>query len=71
MARINAEARREGLPVEAIEADLESWTIDQPYDTIVAIGLLMFFPRQRALELLAAIQGRVHPGGPRHRQRAH
>src|SRR5262249_40248574 len=63
VARIDADARREGLPVEAIPADLESWTIDRPYDTIVAIGLLMFFGRQRAHALLEAIQERVRPGG--------
>ncbi len=63
VARINADAQREGLPVRAIQADLEKWTIDQPYDTIVAIGLLMFFRHNRALELLRAIQERVNPGG--------
>lgn len=63
VARINETARREGLPVQAIQADIESWTIDQPYDTIVAIGLLMFFRRERALSLLHAIQEHVSPGG--------
>ncbi|MBI3696281.1 MAG: class I SAM-dependent methyltransferase [Acidobacteria bacterium] len=63
IARINAQAQQEGLPVQAIQADVESWTIDQSYDTVVAIGLLMFFRRERALELLRAIQEHVHPGG--------
>jgi len=43
--------------------DIESWTIDRMYDTIVAIGLLMFFRRERALDLLRAIQEHVQPGG--------
>src|SRR5574341_1582383 len=43
VARINADAQREGLQVEAIQADVEKWPIDRNYDTIVAIGLLMFF----------------------------
>ncbi len=63
VARIDADSRHAGLPLQAIAADLESWTIDQPYDTIVAIGLLMFFRRQRALELLRDIQQHVNPGG--------
>lgn len=63
VARINTDAQREGLSVRAIQADIERWIIDQPYDTIVAIGLLMFFRRERALELLLAIQEHVNPGG--------
>jgi len=63
VARINTDAQREGLPVRAIQADVEKWSIDQPYDTIVAIGLLMFFRRERALELLRCIQEHVNPGG--------
>jgi tellurite methyltransferase len=63
VARINTDALREGLPVEAIQADIEKWTIDRTYDTIVAIGLLMFFRRSRALQLLHDIQEHVNPGG--------
>ncbi len=63
VARINSDARREGLLVQAIQEDVERWIIDQQYDTIVAIGLLMFFRRERALELLRAIQKHVNPGG--------
>ena len=63
VARISADAQRQGLAVQAIQADIAGWIIDQPYDTIVAIGLLMFFRRERALELLRAIQEHVNPGG--------
>ena len=63
IARINTDAQRDALPVTAMEADIETWTIDQPYDTIVAIGLLMFFRREQALGLLDAIQEHVIPGG--------
>ena len=63
VARINTDAQREGLPVRAIQVDIERWIIDKPYDTIVAIGLLMFFPRARALALLRRIQEHVSPGG--------
>ncbi len=40
-----------------------SFRIEQDYDTIVAIGLLMFFRRERALGLLRQIRERVRPGG--------
>ena len=63
VARINADARREELPVQAIEADIGNWTIDRQYDTIVAIGLLMFFRREPALKLLRSIHEHVSPGG--------
>ena len=63
VARINEDAKLEGLPVRGIQADIENWTIDESYDTIVAIGLLMFFRHETALKLLTAIQEHVKPGG--------
>lgn len=63
VARIREAARLEGLPVDAFEADLGSWAIDRSYDTIVSIGLVMFFPRARALGILGDLQERVRPGG--------
>jgi tellurite methyltransferase len=63
VARLNKDAQREGLPVRAIQTDIESWTIDESYDTIVVIGLLMFFRHETALKLLTAIQEHVKPGG--------
>ncbi len=52
-----------GLAIEAHEADLACYRINRSYDSIVAIGLLMFFPRLQAETLLADIVGRVKPGG--------
>jgi tellurite methyltransferase len=63
VARINAAAQREGLAAQAVLADIEKWAIDRSYDTIAAIGLLMFFRRERALELLGDIQQHVNAGG--------
>jgi len=63
VSRINVDAQREGLSVHAIQANITRWSIGQTYDTIVAIGLLMFFRREEALELLRAIQDHVNPGG--------
>ena len=63
VSRINVDAQREGLSVQAIQANITSWSIGQTYDTIVAIGLLMFFRREEALDLLRAVQDHVNPGG--------
>jgi tellurite methyltransferase len=61
--RLRAAALHEQLPLEALQADLGSYRIERDYDTIVAIGLLMFFRRERALDLLRQIERRVRPGG--------
>ena len=63
IARLQQAAQTEGLPIEAVVADLEQWSGDRCYETVVAIGLLMFFPRRRALDLLDALRGSVTPGG--------
>jgi tellurite methyltransferase len=56
-------AERERLQLEALQADLADYRVERDYDTIVAIGLLMFFRRERALELLRQIKVAVRPGG--------
>ena len=61
--RLRAAAVQAQLPLAALQADLGSFTIGQNYDTIIAIGLLMFFRKERALALLRQICQRVNPGG--------
>ncbi len=61
--RVNQAANRLGLPLAAYQIDLSTYAIDGDYDSIVAIGLLMFFPRERAHVLLADIVSHVKPGG--------
>jgi len=61
--RVRTAARQEQLPLAARQAELGDFRIEQDYDTIVAIGLLMFFRRERALALLRQIRDRVRPGG--------
>jgi tellurite methyltransferase len=63
VARVNKDAEREGLPVRGIQADIENWNITELYDTIVVIGLFMFFRHETALKLLTATQEHVKPGG--------
>lgn len=61
--RVRSAALQEQLPLEALQADLGRFTIKQHYDTIIAIGLLMFFRRERALALLRQLGQHVRPGG--------
>lgn len=63
VGHLRAAALEEHLPVQALQSDLRCFRIEQDYDTIVAIGLLMFFRRERALALLREIGQRVRPGG--------
>jgi tellurite methyltransferase len=61
--RLRAAAAAEGLPVVARQADFSSAPVSGDYDCVVAIGLLMFFPRPRATDLLAAVQNATRTGG--------
>ncbi len=61
--RVRAVAEAEALPIQAEVADLAAYHITERFDTIAAIGLLMFFPKPRALELLEEIKAQVLPGG--------
>lgn len=61
--RIRLAAARESLSVLPILADLDSYHIGKNYDTIVAIGVLMFFRKERALTLLEEIREWVNPSG--------
>ncbi|MBE0622400.1 MAG: class I SAM-dependent methyltransferase [Burkholderiales bacterium] len=61
--RLRAAARQEQLRLQPLQADLGNFRIEQDYDTIVAIGLLMFLEKERALTLLSQIVQRVRPSG--------
>lgn len=63
IARIQQVAAEEKLALRGVQADLENYQINGQFDSIAAIGLLMFFDRARALELLEGIQRHVKPGG--------
>lgn len=56
-------AAREGLPIRADVADLRSYALTEDFDTVVCIGLLMFFDCATALAQLAQLQAHVRPGG--------
>ena len=59
--RRTVHARR--LPIDARQIDLRHYRIDQTFDSIVSIGLLMFFDCPTAFRLLDDIRGHVRPGG--------
>ena len=63
IARIREAAEVQRLPLAAHEADLGQYAIERDFDAVVAIGLLMFFPRERAEALLADMMAHVKPGG--------
>ena len=61
--RIRKTAAAQGLRIEPVLADVSSYAIAGEFDTTVAIGLLMFFERARALALLDEIQAHVALNG--------
>ena len=61
--RIARAAREEGLPLAARQADLLDYRIRGQFDTVIAIGLVMFFPCEEARRLLGEIRSGVAPGG--------
>lgn len=56
-------ARAQGLELEAHAAELRHYVPARQYDTVVAIGLLMFFACGDAHGLLARLRESVKPGG--------
>lgn len=63
IVRIVEVSRKENLGVAAVFSDIAAYRLAGEYDTIVAIGLLMFMRREPALELLSEIAHHVAPGG--------
>lgn len=56
-------ARAEALPIQAGEADLRTHAVDEDFDAVVSIGLLMFFDCATAVAQLRNLQAHVRPGG--------
>lgn len=63
IAHLRGLARRESLPLRAIEADLRDRVPEGIYDTVVCIGLLMFFDCATAWRQLGRLQVATAPGG--------
>lgn len=56
-------AKEQNLAIEARQADLRRYASDKRYDSVVSIGLLMFFAADDARASLAAMADMVRPGG--------
>jgi tellurite methyltransferase len=63
IAALQRQAAAEGLPIDAQQADLRRYAPTGAFDTVVAIGLLMFFDCATARRRLADLQAAVAPGG--------
>lgn len=61
--RLASRVQQEQLQLTARQADLARADLTGEYDGVVAIGLLMFFPRPRSTAMLAALQQATRPGG--------
>jgi len=60
---VRLRAAAEGACVSASVADLRDYAIAGDYDSIVCIGLLMFFDCATAFKVLSQLQSHVRPGG--------
>ncbi|MBA4256271.1 MAG: hypothetical protein C0445_10390 [Polaromonas sp.] len=56
-------ALERNLPIQAAVADLRHHEVKESFDTVVCIGLLMFFDCPTAFRQLAHLQAQVRPGG--------
>jgi tellurite methyltransferase len=63
IAHLKRVATDQALPIEAVEADLRSHEIAGEFDSVVSIGLLMFFDCETAWQQLLALQQHTRPGG--------
>lgn len=63
IARLQALAQAQGLPIEAEQADLRQYRLEGPFDAVVSIGLLMFFDCETARGQLAMLKAALRPGG--------
>lgn len=61
--RIASAAAQENLRVSAVQSDLAAYTVAGPYDTVIAIGLVMFFACPEAARLLGEIRRGTGPLG--------
>lgn len=63
IAHLRQVAAERGLAITAGQADLRGYRIDGCFDSVVSIGLLMFFERETAIKQLAQLKSSVRSGG--------
>ncbi|UCG96358.1 MAG: class I SAM-dependent methyltransferase [Burkholderiales bacterium] len=63
VADLARRAQALALPVRVGQADLQHWRAGRCWDSVVSIGLLMFFACDDARQVLGEIRRAVSPGG--------
>jgi tellurite methyltransferase len=63
ITHIKQRAAAEALPVHAELADLRDYALEEDFDAVVSIGLLMFFDCPTAFKRLSDLQAHVREGG--------
>ncbi len=63
IAHIEQRAAAEALSVHAALADLRNYQLNEEFDAVVCIGLLMFFDCPSAFKVLSNLQAHVREGG--------
>ena len=63
VADLERRARAAELAIRVEQADLSAWRATATYDTVIAIGLLMFFDCSVARRVLREVRVSVRPGG--------
>ena len=63
VADLARRARERGLRIEANQVDLRNYVPSRSFDSVVAVGLLMFFACPHSRRLLGGIRDVVRPGG--------
>ncbi|HLI29842.1 MAG TPA: class I SAM-dependent methyltransferase [Terriglobia bacterium] len=56
-------AKEQGLSITAREADLRNFAVEGQFDSVVAIGLFMFFPKETARKGVVRLKELIRPGG--------
>ncbi len=63
IADLARRAEEQKLAIIAREADLRNFAVEKQFDSVVAIGLFMFFPKEDARQGLVRLKEWVRPGG--------
>lgn len=63
MEHLSRVSEAEKLRLTPVLCDVQQFKVRETFDVVVAIGLLMFFPRRLALDLLDKVRSAVRPGG--------
>lgn len=63
VVQLQRQAAVAGLPIEARVADLRDHGLNEMFDSIACIGLLMFFDCATAERALAGLEAHLRPGG--------